>query len=302
MDIPWLWRWLAVNLLIVPWRAPRSAGAYQKIWSPEGSPLLRHHLHLTEMVAQQMPEIEVLAAMRYNEPPILQALKRVVHSDEILVFPLYPQYSLSASQSSRQKVMDLAARLGITKKIKFVGDFYSQSGFIESFKRVFDETASGRPFDHYLMSFHGLPQRQITCLDHTGAHCLRRSDCCDQLVQVNRQCYRAQCFATASALARRLNLSPRQWSVAFQSRLGRTPWIEPFTDVVIPKLASRGVRRLAVFCPSFVADCLETLEEIAIRAREQFIHAGGEELQLIPSLNSHPYWVQTVVEMIRCEL
>jgi ferrochelatase len=153
--------------------------------------------------------------------------------------------------------------------------------------------------DHVLFSYHGLPERQVRALDRTGRHCLAAPDCCDAIGPANARCYRAHCFATTRALREALGLDPRTSSVAFQSRLGRTPWIRPFTDEVLPELAARGVKRLAVLCPSFVADCLETLEEIGIRAREQWRSAGGEELMLAPCPNAHPTWVGAVAETLR---
>jgi protoporphyrin/coproporphyrin ferrochelatase len=158
--------------------------------------------------------------------------------------------------------------------------------------------AEARP-DHVLFSFHGLPERQVKKSDPTGAHCLASAECCDVQVPANRWCYRAQCFFTARALAQRLGLEQGKWTVTFQSRLGRTPWIRPYTDVVIPELAGKGVKKLVVFCPAFVADCLETLEEIGIRAKAQFLSSGGEALTLVPSLNAHPSWVRGLTQMLR---
>src|SRR6185503_5051612 len=180
-----------------------------------------------------------------------------------------------------------------------VPPFYDDPGFLDAFVAV---AAPGllelRP-DHVLFSFHGLPERHIRKADASRAHCLASDSCCDAIGSVNRSCYRAQCFATARGLAERLALEPAEWGVSFQSRLGRDPWIRPFTDEVIPALAARGVRRLAVFCPAFVADCLETLEEIAMDARDEFREHGGEELRLVPSLNSHPIWVEAAAHLVR---
>jgi ferrochelatase len=150
-----------------------------------------------------------------------------------------------------------------------------------------------------LFSYHGLPDRQIRATDAGGAHCLASDDCCDAIVDANRGCYRAQCFATTRSLARALDLDPANHSTSFQSRLGRTPWIRPYTDHVLPELAAQGVKRLAVMCPAFVADCLETLEEIGIRGLEQWTACGGEALELIPSLNAEPRWIDAVAKMIR---
>jgi ferrochelatase len=150
-----------------------------------------------------------------------------------------------------------------------------------------------------LFSYHGLPERQIRKSDASGSHCLCSDDCCAAIGAANRHCYRAQCFATTRALAAALELDTERHSVSFQSRLGRTPWIRPHTDEALPELASRGIRRLAVLCPSFVADCLETLEEIEIRAGQRWLEVGGEDFLMLPSLNAEPRWVEAVADMIR---
>jgi ferrochelatase len=153
--------------------------------------------------------------------------------------------------------------------------------------------------DHVLFSFHGLPERQVKRSDPTGRHCLQSANCCDVIVDANRDCYRAQCFATARSLAQRLALPQGGYTVCFQSRLGSTPWIKPYTDLVLPELAARGAKRLAVFCPAFVADCLETLEEIGLRARDQWLGLGGESLALVPSLNASPAWVSALTGLLQ---
>jgi ferrochelatase len=179
-----------------------------------------------------------------------------------------------------------------------VPPFFEDTGFIGALGLVGRPVVDALAADHVLMSFHGLPERHMRKSDTTGTHCLVQDDCCDRIEYANRNCYRAQCFATARALAKQLELEDDAYSVSFQSRLGRDPWIRPYTDHVIPKLARRGIKRVAVFCPAFVADCLETLEEIGIRAREEFEAAGGEKLELVPCLNSHPAWVDAVVQLV----
>jgi ferrochelatase len=176
--------------------------------------------------------------------------------------------------------------------------FHADPGFLEAFTQVASPVLEAARPDHVLFSFHGLPARQLTSLDGSGQHCLAAENCCQALGEVNRQCYRAQCMATTRALASRLGLVEGGYSVGFQSRLGRG-WIEPFTDVLVEALAKKKVARLAVLCPAFVSDCLETLEEIGLRARESFQAAGGEELILVPSLNAHPSWVAAVAGLAR---
>jgi ferrochelatase len=180
-----------------------------------------------------------------------------------------------------------------------LGDFYDGPGFIESFAQLARPALEAFRPDHVLMSYHGLPERQLRATDPTGAHCLASQDCCDAIGSANARCYRAHCFATSRALQGALGLESRRTSVCFQSRLGRTPWLKPFTDVRLPELAAEGVSRLAVMCPSFVADCLETVEEIGIRARDQWAELGGEELLRVPCLNAHPAWVEAVASMLR---
>ena len=240
--------------------------------------------------------------MRYGTPSIPAALDRLrdAGADQVVVFPLFPQYASSSTGSALEVIYRHAAARWNVPALSAVPAFYDHPGFIAAFAAVGRQVVREHRADHVLFSFHGLPERQILKSDESGGrHCLADASCCDGIALANRHCYRAQCFATARAIAGALELAGQGWSVSFQSRLGRTPWIRPYTDVVLPELAQRGVKRVAVFCPAFVADCLETLEEIGIRAREQFSAAGGDDLVLVPSLNSSPAWVDTVVELVR---
>jgi ferrochelatase len=219
-----------------------------------------------------------------------------------VVLPLFPQYSAAATQSAVDAVQGELARAGNTAPVDILGAFYDDPGFLLAFAAVARRRLDTFRPDHVLFSYHGLPERQVRTADASGTHCLASETCCDVVSPVNRDCYRAQCFATTRALAAELGLGPDAHSLSFQSRLGRTPWIRPYTDHVLPELAARGAKRLAVVCPAFVADCLETLEEIAIRGREQWLELGGEELELVPSLNAEPAWVEAVAALVRaCE-
>lgn len=297
IDVPAVPRFLLVHAIIAPFRAGRSAAAYRKVWTADGSPLLVHGRALVERLRGRLAG-PVELAMRYGEPSIAAALDRLVAAgcDHLRVLPLYPQYASSSTGSSLEVVYREAARRWNTPYVDVVPPFYDAPAFVRAFAAV------GRPVlervrpDRVLFSYHGLPERQIRKSDPSGA-CLR-TGCCDALGEANRNCYRAQCCATTRALVAELGLDAAACESAFQSRLGRTPWIRPFSDVRLDEWAREGVKRVVVFCPSFVADCLETLEEIAIRAAEDFRSAGGEELALVPSLNAEPVWVDGAVELL----
>jgi ferrochelatase len=222
--------------------------------------------------------------------------------DRLIVVPLYPQYANAATGSSLTRVFEVLAEAPQTERrpeVRTLPAFYSDPDWLESWAAVgADALRAFRP-DHVLFSYHGLPERQIRVLDTSGGHCLASDSCCDSVGPHNRGCYRAQCFATTRGLISALGLSETPSSSSFQSRLGRTPWIRPYTDLVLPELAAQGVKRLAVLCPAFTADCLETLEEIDIRLREQWLELGGEELLRIPCPNAHPRFVRAVADWVR---
>ena len=302
IDINPIGRWLLLTLFILPRRPRVSAAAYQKIWTDRGSPLLVHSQELARKVALELEsEFEVELAMRYGRPSIPGAVDRLRRKGitELIALPLYPQHAASSTGSSVHAVYRALGGAWDVLPVKIGGAFHSDPDFLEAFAQVGAPVIEAARAEHVLFSFHGLPQRQVRKSDPSGGHCLQSADCCDRVVAANVNCYRAQALQTARALAQRLGLAEGAYEISFQSRLGRTPWIQPYTDLLLPALAKRGVRRLAVMCPTFVADCLETLEEIGIRGRESFLAAGGEELVLVPSLNSHPAWVQAVVRMAR---
>lgn len=303
IDIPFPFRWLLVHGAILPRRPAKSAEAYRKIWSERGSPLLEHLMSLCSQVREiaEPARWVVKGGMRYGNPSIRAALTEFKSEgiSEVVVFPLYPQYSLAATESSIRATQRIARKVAAGMKIRFVPAFYQDPGFISAFAQVARDALQGSEHEHLLFSFHGLPERQIKKTDRTvkGAHCLQSADCCERISEVNRDCYRAQSYATARALAAQLGVGPDRYSVCFQSRLGRTPWIRPYTDQLYVELAGRGVKRVAVMCPAFVADCLETLEEIRIRGQADFQKLGGSELKLIPSLNASPAWARAVLAL-----
>lgn len=302
IDIGAVSRWLLVNGIIAPFRAPKSAKAYQQVWMPEGSPLLVYTQRLGEKVAKDLGDgFTVEIAMRYGEPNINAALERLTQKGvrEIRVLPLYPQYASSTTASTEEAVLRWQRAQKKTPEIKFIPPFFNNSNFLNAWKDVGAASLKDFDYDHILFSYHGLPERHILKEDISGKHCLKSPNCCEKIIPANGMCYRAHCVHTTYGIAERLGLHKDQYTICFQSRLGRTPWIKPFTDLMIPELAQKGVQKLAVFCPSFVADCLETLEEIGLRATELFTEAGGQELKLIPSLNDHPQWVRAVSQMVK---
>ncbi|TSC33998.1 ferrochelatase [Corallococcus sp. Z5C101001] len=302
IDIHPVGRWFLLNLFILPFRPAKSAEAYRKVWMREGSPLLVHGRALEAAVAERLKDdYEVALAMRYGNPslPDTVAALRAKGVSEFTVLPLYPQEATSSASSSLARLYEVLAEGWDVPNVRAVPAFHDDAGFLDAFAAVARPVISDARADHVLFSFHGLPERHMRKSDPTGRHCLASQGCCDVLTAENRHCYRAQCYSTARLLAQRLGLPEGGYTVAFQSRLGRTPWVKPYTDVVLPELAAKGVKRLAVMCPAFVADCLETLEEIGLRAKEQFVEAGGESLTLVPSLNAHPEWVDAVVRMVR---
>lgn len=301
IDINPAGRWALLNFIVLPFRPKQSAEAYSKVWGPDGSPLLVYGRKLVDGLRARLPDCEVELSMRYGEPSIARGLEalRQKGCDRLVVFPLYPHYAASSTGSTLEEVYRIAAQRWNTPYLSVVPPYYDDPGFVGAFAAIGRPVIDGVDAEHVLMSFHGLPERHMVKSDETGEHCLKQADCCATITFANRNCYRAQCFSTARLLAAELGLSADQYTICFQSRLGRTPWIRPYTDQVIEDLAKRGIRRLAVFCPAFTADCLETLEEIGMRAVEDFTAQGGEALELVPSLNDDPGWMDTAARLIR---
>jgi ferrochelatase len=304
IDVPAPLRWFLVNVVIVPRRRVQSAKAYQKVQLPGGSPLLVYTRELAEKVVAELATDDryVLEyAMRYGNPSISSALTKLKSANvaKLFVIPLYPQYAESSYETAVVETKRVAQQLGYADRLSFFPPFYDRPELIAAFARRLQATHDQHPGDHVVFSFHSLPERHIRQLDESHQHCLVKSDCCERIGDFNRNCYRAQCFFTARGIAAELGLNDEDYTVSFQSRLGRAKWIGPTTEVVLSELAAKGVKRLLVSCPSFVADCLETVEEMGIRGRQTFIDAGGEELFLVPSLNAEPGWVKTVANWIR---
>lgn len=300
IDYAWLPRLLFVKGLITPKRAPRSAEAYQKIWWPEGSPLIV----LTARVGKALEEktgLPVETAMRYGNPAPQEAfrklMERVPGLEEVIAMPLYPHYAMSSYETAVAYAQEVYARGKYPFRITFTRPFYNDPGYIRAL------AAGIRPYldeaDYLLFSYHGLPQRHILKSDVTGSHCLQSPSCCFTASPAHAHCYRHQVLTTTELVARELGLSKDQYGYSFQSRLGREEWIRPYTVDVLQELAAKGIRRVAVTCPSFVADCLETLEEMGIQGKELFLEAGGESFVAIPCLNTQPQWLEVLDGWLR---
>ncbi|MBC7384842.1 MAG: ferrochelatase [Cryobacterium sp.] len=302
IDLPWLARAALVKGIILRTRPKKSAEAYKKVWTDRGSPLSFHTHDLVEKVQKVLgDDYRVLPVMRYGNPSVEKAI-RTFQSEgiiEVTALPLYPQFSLAASKSSEDWVMNEAKRLKFAGKIHLVGAFYQDDHFLDAFVEQAKSAMIEFTPDFTLFSFHGLPERHVKKVERVKGTCLASDDCCARMNEANVDCYRAQCFHTAREIASRLGLSEAEYSVAFQSRLGTTPWIKPYSDVVLKEIATSGKhKKVLMISPSFVADCLETLEEIAIRGKEDFIAAGGDALVLAPSLNSSDRWVTCVSRLV----
>ena len=299
IQLPWIARRLIVSLFVLPARPKRSAHAYQSIWTDEGSPLISLSRHMVAALRQQT-DIPVHLAMRYGQPAIADELEKIAAMpgiSEVLFLPLYPHYAESTVLTSIREAERVIAEKQLALKLVVPAPFYANPEYIRALVTSAEPWLQ-QPFDHLLFSYHGLPELHLTKADPTGAHCLKVANCCAVPSAAHATCYRHQVLRTTEEFVAMAGLRPDQYSVSFQSRLGRAKWLEPATDTVIKELAGKGVKKLLVLCPAFVTDCLETLEEIEIQGNETFLAAGGESLTLIPCLNAHPDWISTLKSWI----
>jgi len=301
IDINPVSRALLVRGLIVPFRAPKSAKLYRKIWSEKGSPLLYYSVRQAEMLQQRLGnDYQVELAMRYQSPSISSALNRLraANISSIKVIPMFPQYASASTGSVMDKVMELVKDWLTIPDISFVNSFHNNELMIQTFaenaKKYKPET-----YDHILFSFHGLPQRQLKKSDNSQVHCLQASNCCSTLTDINKFCYSAQSHNTARLVAGKLGIGEDQYTICFQSRLGNDPWVQPYTSLVVAELAKKGAKRLLVLCPAFVADCLETVYEVSVEYHDEFRALGGEKVQLVESLNDNPIWIEALEGIVK---
>jgi ferrochelatase len=300
IDLPAPLRRLLLETLILPRRPKRTARAYAKIWTPGGSPLVVATERVRQALAAALAGPPVHLAMRYGRPSVASALAALAAegSDDVLLIPQYPHYAMSSWETAVVRVYEEAAAHFPGMRISCVQPFYGDADYIEVLHAVAAPVLA-RGYDHLLFSYHGLPVRHLRKADSSHAHCMMSADCCTNRSPAHATCYRAQCLRTTAEFARRAGLDPARYSVSFQSRLAGEPWLEPFTDYELARLPKTGVRRLAVMCPSFVADCLETLEEISIVGRETFLKAGGEQFEKIPCPNDHSAYIDFLANRVQ---
>jgi ferrochelatase len=294
-------RFFLLNCIILPFRPAKTAEAYRKIWTARGSPLLTNTLDLAEKLRGKM-DLPIKVAMRYGNPSVASALDAFSADgvDEIIAVPLFPHYAASSFGSAAEHVMEEAGKRWNVPNIRVFSPFYDNPHYIDALSQRIKQSLDASPADKLLFSYHGIPEHQCTKSDITGGkHCFQTPECCDAIVPANRHCYKAQCHATTRAVVKQLGLEDDKYEIVFQSRLTKVPWIKPYADLRINELGQQGVKTLQVVCPSFVSDCLETLEEIAIRAVADFKANGGEDLKLIPCLNSEDQWVDALASMLQ---
>ncbi len=294
VDLPFMLRYALLYTIILPFRTPKITEAYKSIWTKHGSPLRYHSAELTEKLQERLANTHTVAlGMRYGNPSVKDALLKLKNCDKITVLPLYPQYSSAATGSSIEYVLKEIAKLNIIPNLQIIRDFHAHPAYIEAEANIIKATA--QEYEHILFSYHGLPERQLK-----NSTCQEICETCPSSLNISQtsKCYRAQCFTTTNLIAKKLNLDKNKYSIGFQSRLGKTEWIKPYTDKTLEDLAKRGIKNLAIVCPSFIADCLETLEEIAIRAKHDWHIQSGGKLHIIPCLNSSDSMVDLACYLI----
>jgi len=292
-------RKVIVPLIILNTRPKKSAEAYSSIWTDEGSPLIVTSRKQAELLKARV-DPPVYMAMRYGNPSIPDVMKHLISDGvtSLFVIPLYPQYAMSSYETVVVKVMESVNELCPDLDIAFMQPFYNDPDYLDILAA---SIRSHLPEDteKLVFSFHGIPERHLRLSDPSHAHCLCVKDCCERANPAHATCYRHQCVATVKGVVERLGLKEERYFVSFQSRLGRDPWLTPYTDASLERFAREGVRKVRVVCPAFVTDCLETLEEIAEEGKEIYIEAGGQDYAVIPCLNEDPRWIDYLASHVR---
>lgn len=296
IDSPWLVRRFVVSAFILPTRPKKVAAAYQSVWTPEGSPLVAISRKV-EKLLKAKADAPVALGMTYGNPSIEAALRELLDAkvDEVFLIPMFPHYAMATFEAVVVGVEDTLKGLSSSVRLVTKAPFYSEPEYIDALvtgaKPYLD-----KGYDHLLFSYHGLPERHLRKSDPTKSHCLMSDTCCQTPSEAHKTCYRHQVLVTTGEFVKRAGIPREKYSVSYQSRLGRDPWLQPYTDDTLKQLAESGVKRLLVMCPSFVADCLETLEEIGDEGKEEFLKHGGKEFEMIPCLNDHPQWIDVLAK------
>jgi protoporphyrin/coproporphyrin ferrochelatase len=299
IDIPWLLRKILVNLIIVPFRAPKSAKIYQKLWTANGSPLLYYSERVKTLLQDSLgdDDYEVHLAMRYKNPSIPNVLEtmRKKHYEKIIVLPMFPQYASASTGSALEEVMRVLRTWWVIPEVKFISQYYDHPLFIEAFAER-GRKYNIADYDHVLFSYHGLPERQVDKVYDEGA--CKDHDCEHGITDDNQYCYKATCYATTRLLATKLNIPAEKYTVCFQSRLDKK-WLMPFSDEVVRQCGDKGMKKILAFSPAFTADCLETIIEIGDEYQEIFHEHGGEKVQLVESLNDSATWINCLRDLVK---
>ncbi|MGE9291043.1 MAG: ferrochelatase [Puniceicoccales bacterium] len=297
LDAPKPIRWFVVNGLILPFRPKNSAAAYKRVWTEEGSPLIVKSEKVRELLNRE--DCPTFLAMNYGEPSIPDEIEKIRAAGitDLFLMPQYPHYAMSSYETVIAKTMETLREKAPTIRTRLLQPFYQDDDYLGALETVIRPYLEKKP-DLVLFSFHGIPERHLRKTDPSHAHCLESEDCCENCHPAHATCYRHQCFTTAHKTAARLGLAREQYHISFQSRLGRDPWLKPYTDKALEELPSQGVKRLLVICPAFVTDCLETLEEISMEGKESFLESGGEFFEQVPCLNDDPAWVDVLRQRI----
>ncbi len=299
LDAPYPIRWFLVNCLILPSRPKESAHAYASIWREEGSPLILISQEQQKQLADRV-DIPVELGMRYGSPSTPDALKSLIDQgvDDLFIIPMYPHYAMSSYETAVVHLMDAIREQKPEMKTTLLQPFYQHPAYIEALVERTRPSIEDGNFDKLVFSFHGVPQRHLVKGDPSHSHCLTTHDCCNTCHPAHATCYRHQCAMTVEKFVAAAGIPRDKYMITFQSRLGRDPWLQPYTDKSLEKLAQEGHKRVKVLCPAFTADCLETLEEIAEQGRDSFLEAGGEDFEQIPCLNEHPKFIDFLVAQV----
>lgn len=301
LDINPIARQAILKLFILPFRPKKSGEAYKEVWTDEGSPLIVTTYKQAELLRERLgPDIPIVVGMRYGNPSTEKAVRELVEQgvEEIFHIPMYPHYAMASYETAVAAVQDAVKKIAPRTKLRIQPPFYNDPDYIDALLEASAEDLA-KEYDHILFSYHGVPERQVRNTDSSGCYCLKLENCCEVPNPAHGMCYRAQCYATTRLFVEKAGIPKEKYSVSFQSRLGRDPWLRPFTDQRLEELPKQGVKKLLIISPAFVADCLETIEELGMEGEESFLESGGKEYSLIPCVNTHPRWIDTLEKFSR---